>query len=283
MVIQWYPGHMTKAKRMLQDNLKIADIVVVILDARIPAASWNPDVTQIIRDKEKVILLNKADLADMDTTNAWVHYYKKAGIDAIPVTSTQKGERKKIINAIEKAASEKVERMKARGVKKIVRVMVLGVPNVGKSTLINMISGYNVTKTENRPGVTRGRQWIRINPYLELMDTPGLLWPKFDDEQTGLHLAYCGSINEEILDTEKLSVCLLDELKMINPQALMSRYNLDYLEDDAERVLEQICKARGFVRKGGEPDIERAVNTLLDEFKQGKLGRISLEKPEILQ
>ena len=234
----------------------------------------------MIKDKEKVVLLNKADLANPQITKEWIKHYKKMGIDAIPITCTHKGDKKRIIVAIENASKPKVEAMKKRGVKKVVRVMVLGVPNVGKSTLLNMISGYNAAKTENRPGVTRGRQWIRISPYLELMDTPGMLWPKFDDERTGLHLAYCGSINEEILDTEKLCERLITELKDIEPSLLMERYHLDYLEEDVQALLSQICKARGFVRKGGELDVDRAVNTILDEFKQGKLGRITLEKPE---
>ena len=204
MQIQWYPGHMTKAKRMLSDNLKLADVVVTLLDARIPRASWNPDVSDMMRGKQRIVILNKADLADPAATAKWRAYYNAQGIETIAVTSVKKGEKKRVMQAIERAAKKRVAAMNARGVRKIVRVMVVGIPNVGKSTFINMVAGQAAAKAEDRPGVTRGRQWIRIGPYLELMDTPGMLWPKFDDEQTGLHLAFCGSIRDEIIDSEKL-------------------------------------------------------------------------------
>ena len=279
MQIQWYPGHMTKAKRMLSDNLKLADVVVTLLDARIPRASWNPDVSDMMRGKQRIVILNKADLADPAATAKWRAYYNAQGIETIAVTSVKKGEKKLVMQAIERAAKKRVAAMNARGVRKIVRVMVVGIPNVGKSTFINMVAGQAVAKAEDRPGVTRGRQWIRIGPYLELMDTPGMLWPKFDDEQTGLHLAFCGSIRDEIIDSEKLCTLLLQKLSEIAPQKLAARYKLEALPDDPEQTLEVICRARGFIQKGGVIDLQRGVRTVLDEFRGGKIGKITLEMP----
>ena len=279
MQIQWYPGHMTKAKRMLSDNLKLADVVVTLLDARIPRASWNPDVSDMMRGKQRIVILNKADLADPAATAKWRAYYNAQGIETIAVTSVKKGERKLVMQAIERAAKKRVAAMNARGVRKIVRVMVVGIPNVGKSTFINMVAGQAAAKAEDRPGVTRGRQWIRIGPYLELMDTPGMLWPKFDDEQTGLHLAFCGSIRDEIIDSEKLCTLLLQKLSEIAPQKLAARYKLEALPDDPEQTLEAICRARGFIQKGGVIDLQRGVRTVLDEFRGGKIGKITLEMP----
>lgn len=280
MQIQWYPGHMTKARRMLQDNLKVADVVITLLDARIPVSSWNPDIDNMMQGKQRIVILNKADLADAAITAKWKKYYQAQGIEAIAVTSVKKGEKKQVMQAIERAAKKKVEAMRARGVKKIVRVMVVGIPNVGKSTFINMVAGATSVKAEDRPGVTRGRQWVRIGPYLELMDTPGMLWPKFDDEVTGMHLAFCGSVRDEIVDTDQLCSLLLQKLAQIAPDKLMARYKLEYLEEDGFRVLEAICKARGFIQKGGVYDTDRAVRTVLDEFRGGKIGQISLESPE---
>ncbi|MBP3372884.1 MAG: ribosome biogenesis GTPase YlqF [Clostridia bacterium] len=280
MQIQWYPGHMTKARRMLQDNLKVADVVITLLDARIPVSSWNPDIDNMMQGKQRIVILNKADLADAAITAKWKKYYQAQGIEAIAVTSVKKGEKKQVMQAIERAAKKKVEAMRARGVKKIVRVMVVGIPNVGKSTFINMVAGATSVKAEDRPGVTRGRQWVRIGPYLELMDTPGMLWPKFDDEVTGMHLAFCGSVRDEIVDTDQLCSLLLQKLAEIAPDKLMARYKLEYLEEDGFRVLEAICKSRGFIQKGGVYDTDRAVRTVLDEFRGGKIGQISLESPE---
>ena len=280
MQIQWYPGHMTKARRMLQDNLKVADVVITLLDARIPVSSWNPDIDNMMQGKQRIVILNKADLADAAITAKWKKYYQAQGIEAIAVTSVKKGEKKQVMQAIERAAKKKVEAMRARGVKKIVRVMVVDIPNVGKSTFINMVAGATSVKAEDRPGVTRGRQWVRIGPYLELMDTPGILWPKFDDEVTGMHLAFCGSVRDEIVDTDRLCSLLLQKLAQIAPEKLMARYKLAYLEEDGFRVLEAICKSRGFIQKGGVYDTDRAVRTVLDEFRGGKIGQISLESPE---
>lgn len=282
MQIQWYPGHMTKARRMLQDNLKLADVVITLLDARIPVSSWNPDIDNMMQGKQRIVILNKADLADPAITNQWKKFYQAQGIDAISVTSVKKGEKKLVMQAIERAAKKKVEAMRARGVKKIVRVMVVGIPNVGKSTFINMVAGATYVKAEDRPGVTRGRQWVRIGPYLELMDTPGMLWPKFEDPATGMHLAFCGSVRDEIVDTDQLCSLLLQKLAEIAPDKLMARYKLEYIEEDGFRVLESICKARGFIQKGGVYDTDRAVRTVLDEFRGGKIGQISLESPDML-
>ena len=281
MQIQWYPGHMTKARRMLAENLKVADVVVSLLDARIPRSSWNPDVTSMLRDKSRLVILNKADLADAQATAGWQRYFRAQGVECLAVTSVKKGERKQVLQAVERAARQRVEAMRARGVRKVVRVMVVGIPNVGKSTLINMLAGQVSARAEDRPGVTRGRQWVRIGPSLELMDTPGMLWPKFEDAQTGLHLAFCGCVRDEIVDTEKLCLLLLDTLRRIAPQALLARYKLETLEGlDAEALLEQICRRRGFINRGDTCDLQRGVRTILDEFRGGRIGRMTLEMPD---
>ncbi|MGI6003876.1 MAG: ribosome biogenesis GTPase YlqF [Christensenellales bacterium] len=279
MQIQWYPGHMTKAKRMLQEQLRRVDAVLILLDARIPASSLNPDIEAMMRDKKRLILLNKADLADPDTTVQWKRYYKQAGMDVLELTSTRKNARKQVLSAVEAAVKGRVDAMAKKGVKKIVRVMVAGVPNVGKSTLINMLAGGAMTRTADRPGVTRGRQWIRMGDYLELLDTPGLLWPKFDDPVTGMHLAFCGSIRDEITEAWQLCCALLDELKEQAPQQLAQRYKLASLADTGEEILIDISKKRGFLLRGGQVDTERGARVVLDEFRDGRIGRISLEKP----
>lgn len=280
MQIQWYPGHMTKARRMMAENLKLIDVVVELADARAPMATRNPDFDDLFEHKARALILNKCDLADPAATSEWVSWYRSKGVNALTMTATESGGKKKAIELIERAARPTVEKFREKGVNKIVRVMVVGIPNVGKSTLINKLAGSSTAQVGDKPGVTRGKQWVKINPYLELMDTPGMLWPKFDDEKTALHLAYIGSIRDEIIDIEKLAVSLLTELKTLCPGALTQRFKKLDLQAEGEELLYGVCKSRGFILSGGRLDTERGANAVLDDFRSGKIGRITLERPE---
>ena len=281
MQIQWYPGHMAKTRRMLIENLKLIDVVVELIDARAPRATRNPDFDDLFAAKRRVIVLNKSDLADPAITASWIDAYRARNIRAIELVSTATKSRKPAIELIEAEASETVQRMLAKGVRKTVRAMVVGIPNVGKSTLINRIAGSQRAQVGDRPGVTRGRQWVRITPYLELMDTPGMLWPKLEDPESAKHLAYLGSINDEVLDQEQLAAELLQELRTLCPKSLQQRYS--QLVDDLQldELLPAVCTSRGFLAPGGELDQDRAARIVLDEFRAGKIGRITLERPEV--
>lgn len=274
MNIQWYPGHMAKAKRMLQDNLKLVDCVAEIADSRAPIATRNPDFDSIFKNKTRIVFLNKADLADPEITKNWIRYYSSQGINAIEITSTVSSGKRSATEFMYKAVHEEIERMKEKGVRKTSRFMVVGIPNVGKSTLINRIAGETRAKTGDKPGVTKSKQWVKAGEYLELMDSPGLLWPKLDNERYALHLAYIGSINDEIMDIESLAENLLKELMSICPEKVKSRYSKI---DHYDSFLEGVAKSRGFLLSGGLPDLERAAHISLDEFRGGKIGRISLE------
>ncbi len=279
--INWYPGHMAKTRRMLEANLKMIDVVVELVDARAPQASRNPDFDDLFSNKARVVLLNKSDLADPQTTKKWIAHYAARGISAAGLSATGGGAKKIAAGLIERAAKPKVEQMRQKGVNKVVRCMVVGIPNVGKSTLINRIAGVSRAETGNKPGVTRGKQWVRISPYLELMDTPGMLWPKLEDQRLAAHLAFLGSIKDEIMDSETLAKQLLVQLSALVPGALAQRYKKlapDTPEDD---LLAAVCKSRGFLLKGGELDTERAARVVLDEFRAGKIARVSLEQPEV--
>ena len=280
MQIQWYPGHMAKARRELSDNLKLIDAVIEVVDARAPAASRNPDFDDLFGSKARIVLLNKADLADPAVSRAWVAHYREAGISAEAVVSTGRNAKAAAVSLIERAVSGRVAAMKAKGVQKVVRCMVTGIPNTGKSTLINRIAGQTRAVTGDRPGVTKNRQWVKITPYLELMDTPGLLWPKLDDQEYALHLAFIGSINDEIMDIERLATELLSTLQACAPGQLNARYPKLTAETEKERLLETVCTSRGFLMKGGEADTERAARIVLDEFRAGKIARVTLERPE---
>ncbi len=278
--INWYPGHMAKTRRMLVENLRMIDVVVELVDARAPLASRNPDFDDLFAGRARVVLLNKSDLADPQTTKQWIAYFNRLGFQSAGVSATGGSAKKIATSLIERAAKPKVDAMKQKGVNKVVRCMMVGIPNVGKSTLINRIAGVSRAEVGDRPGVTRGKQWVKITPYLELMDTPGMLWPKLEDQQMAEHLAFLGSIKDEIMDTETLATDLLDYLRQVKPQALMERYKKVTADVSIEELLEAVCRSRGFLLKGGALDTDRAARIVLDEFRAGKIARITLEQPE---
>ena len=281
--INWYPGHMTKTRRMLQENLKMIDVVVEILDARAPLASRNPDFEDLFSGKSRVVLLNKSDLADSNATKRWISYYNKRGIEAAGISATGGSAKKVAVALIEQAAKPKVDALKQKGINKVVRAMIVGIPNVGKSTLINRIAGQNRAEVGDKPGVTRGKQWVKVTPYLELMDTPGMLWPKLEDQELAKHLAYLGSIKDEVMDSEELALDLLSQLQAISPAQLGERYSKLTAETSKEDLLKAVCLSRGFLLRGGELDSERASHVVLDEFRAGKVARVTLEQPEAMK
>ena len=281
MNIQWYPGHMTKAKRMMQENLKIIDLIIEIVDARLPLSSRNPEIDDLVGNKPRLMLLNKADIADSKLNEAWEKYFEKKGISAYAVSSTSGKSFNFVFEKCKVLLADKIQREKEKGiVNRPIKIMICGVPNVGKSSFINKLSGRKSAITGDRPGVTKGKQWIRLKNGFELLDTPGILWPKFDDEAVGLKLAYTGAIKDEIIDTEELACNLLEYLKENYPQALETRYKMtDFNELKGYELLEYLGKKRGFVVSGGEINTERAAGILLDEFRAARLGNITLEKP----
>ncbi|HIS80828.1 MAG TPA: ribosome biogenesis GTPase YlqF [Candidatus Scatomonas merdavium] len=279
MEIQWYPGHMTKARRQMQEDMKLIDLIIELVDARIPGASRNPDIDELGRQKSRLILLNKADLADEKQNQRWLEYWKGQGYYALLVNSRDKATLRQIQPLVAEACREKLERDARRGIKnRPVRAMVAGIPNVGKSTFINSYAGKACTKTGNRPGVTKGKQWIRMGKGLELLDTPGILWPKFEDPEVGKKLALIGSVKDEILNGEELALALIAFLAEAYPGVLAERYSLEEKLDPVT-VLKQIAENRKCLTKGGEFSCEKAAAALLDDFRSGKLGRISLEVP----
>ena len=281
--INWYPGHMTKTRRMLQENLKMIDVVVEILDARAPLASRNPDFDDLFAGKARVVLLNKSDLADSNMTKRWITYYNKRGIEAAGISATGGSAKKVAVSLIEQAAKPKVDALKQKGINKVIRAMIVGIPNVGKSTLINRIAGQNRAEVGDKPGVTRGKQWVKITPYLELMDTPGMLWPKLEDQELAKHLAYLGSIKDEVMDSEELALDMLALLQSISPAQVTERYSKLTAETPKQDLLKAVCLSRGFLLRGGELDTERASHVVLDEFRAGKIARVTLELPEAAQ
>ena len=280
MNVQWYPGHMTKAKRQMQEDIKLIDLIIELVDARVPLSSRNPDIDELGKNKARLILLNKADLADERQNEAWKEYFQGKGFHVVKVNSRSGAGMKAIQNVIQEACKEKIERDLKRGIKnRPIRAMVVGIPNVGKSTFINTFAGKACAKTGNKPGVTKGKQWIRLNKGVELLDTPGILWPKFEDQQVGLRLAYIGSINDEILNLEELALHLIQFLKEKYAGSLESRYGISEEGSDLD-VLTGIARKRGCLKKGEELDYLKASNILLDEFRAGKIGRITLEWTE---
>ena len=279
MKYQWYPGHMTKAKRMMQENIKLIDLVIELVDARIPLSSRNPDIDELGKNKARLVLLNKSDLAEEKLNDAWAEYFKEKGFSVVKVNSKKGGGIKSIQGVIQEACKEKIERDRKRGIlNRPVRAMVVGIPNVGKSTFINALAGKACAKTGNKPGVTKGKQWIRLNKQVELLDTPGILWPKFEDQQVGLRLAFIGSIKDEILNTEELAAELIRFLNQNYPGVLKEKYQVNETEDDYE-MLRNIAESRHCLVKGSELDTEKAAALLLDDFRNGRLGRITLETP----
>ena len=277
MNYQWYPGHMTKAKRMMQENMKLIDLVIEVTDARIPLSSRNPDIDELGKNKARLILLNKADLADDSKTEQWMEYFRGKGYYAVKMNAKNGTGIKSILPVIMESCKEKIERDRRRGIlNRPVRAMVVGIPNVGKSTFINAFAGKACTKTGNKPGVTKGKQWIRINKNVELLDTPGILWPKFEDQEVGAKLAMVGSIKDEILNLEELSLELLAYLHREYEGILQERYQITESEDRLN-MLEQIAENRKCIQKGMELDYTKAANILLEEFRNGKIGRITLE------
>ena len=282
MNYQWYPGHMTKAKRMMQEDIKLIDLVIELVDARVPLSSRNPDIDELGTNKSRLILLNKADLADKSANKKWGEYFQSKGYFVQEVDSRSGAGMKAISAIIQEACKEKIERDRKRGIKnRPVRAMVVGIPNVGKSTFINTYAGKACAKTGNKPGVTKGKQWIRLNKNVELLDTPGILWPKFEDQAVGLRLALIGSINDEILNIDELAMELITFLRKQYPGILEKRFQLDESEEkSAVQILEEIARVRGCLIRGGELDYGKASKLLMDDFRSGKLGRVTLELPE---
>ena len=275
--INWYPGHMTKAKRQMQEDMKLIDLVIELVDARAPLSSRNPDIDELGRNKARLVLLNKTDLADIRQNDGWKAYFQEKGFHVVQMDSRSGAGIKSIQGVIREACREKIERDRSRGIKnRPIRAMVVGIPNVGKSTFINALAGRACAKTGNRPGVTRGKQWIRLNKEVELLDTPGILWPKFEDPVTGLHLAFIGSIKDDIFNIEEAALLLVHFLKERYPGVLSARYAFASEGTELE-ILGEIARARGCLKKGEELDYEKACGILLDDFRAGRLGRISVE------
>ncbi|MBQ9561876.1 MAG: ribosome biogenesis GTPase YlqF [Lachnospiraceae bacterium] len=277
--IQWYPGHMTKARRMMEESVKLIDIVVELVDARIPASSKNPDIDELAKGKARLILLNKADLADAERTAAWMRYYESRGWYAAALNARQTKDVRSVAGLIQESCREITERNARRGIKnRPIRAMIVGIPNVGKSTFINSFAGRAAAKTGNTPGVTKGKQWIRLNKNVELLDTPGILWPKFEDQKVGMRLAWIGSIRDEVLDAGDLAFELIQFLKEEYPSALRERYGLEGEEAPLE-MMEKIGQMRGCLKAGAQIDYDKTASVILDDFRKGALGRITAEVP----
>lgn len=281
--LQWYPGHMAKTRRLIEENLKYIDVVVEILDARIPFSGRNPNFDDIIRNKPRLLVMNKSDLADRDLTSMWIDAYRAQGLKVIPISCTTGNGINKVTAEARALIQDKIDREKEKGRNRTLKIMMVGIPNVGKSSLINRLIGKASTKTGDRPGVTRGKQWLRLKGDIELLDTPGILPPKFEDQEVAKRLAYTGAIKDEIMNTELLAYSLCEFLRDNYAELLCTRYKLDGVDGlEGYEILEKIGKKRGFVISGGETDMERAANMLLDELRAAKIGNITLERPDDL-
>ena len=281
MQFQWYPGHMTKAKRQMQEDIKLIDLVIELVDARIPLSSRNPDIDELGKNKARLIIMNKSDLSDENQNKEWAAYFKKMGYYVVGLDARTKAGMKTVTNVVMEACKEKIERDRRRGIlNRPVRAMVVGIPNVGKSTFINSYAGKACAKTGNKPGVTKGKQWIRLNKTLELLDTPGILWPKFEDQEVGKRLAFIGSIKDEILNLEELSLELLDYIRTNYPGLLNTRYGIEE-EGTPVSLLEAVADKRKCLIRGQEIDYAKAAGIVMEEFRNGKIGRITLEFPPV--
>lgn len=282
MNINWYPGHMAKTKRLISEHLKLVDAVIEILDARIPVASKNPDIDFLCKDKKRIVILNKQDIADENITKKWIEHYSNNGITAICANCENGDGLKKIPSVLSTLLYDKLEADKQKGVKKPIRVMVVGIPNSGKSSFINRMAKKQKLKTEDRPGVTVNKQWVKVSEEIELLDTPGILWPKFDDEAVALNLAFTGAIKEQVLDIETVCVHFLEYMLINHKDSLVERYKIEIEDyDDRVSIYDKICFKRGYIFKKDDPDYTRCAHAVLDDFRSGKLGRISLEEPNI--
>ncbi len=281
MNIQWYPGHMTKTKRMMAENISLVDIVIELVDARIPLSSKNPDIDNLAKNKHRIIVMNKADLADEQANQLWKHYFEEKGFKVVLTNSIKGNGVEQVVVVARELMNEKIQRLKAKGrIFVPIRSMIVGIPNVGKSTLINKYVGKNMAKTGDRPGVTTSKQWVKIKKDFELLDTPGILWPKFEDPEVGLKLAITGAINDKILDIEELAYQLINILLKHNKKLIEKRYKIEIVDHDPNAIMVQIAEARGFKAKGGSWDIERASIIVIDEFRGSKIGKVTLERPK---
>lgn len=279
--INWYPGHMKKTKDLMKANLKLVDVVVELLDSRIPYSSKNPDIDTLMAGKPRVVLLNKSDISDRAKLNKWINYYKEQGIKAIPIDAMKGTGVNRIVDECKNAVKDKMDSLKEKGRKeRAIRIMIVGVPNVGKSSLINKLTGRRSTQTGDRPGVTKGKQWVKLRGNLELLDTPGILWPKFEDQDVALNLAFTRAIKDEILDVETLALRLIEKLMVIEPEKLAARYKLNELGESGIETMDMIAQKRGFITGRKEIDYTRTATTVLNEFRTSKLGNITLEVPE---
>lgn len=278
MLIQWFPGHMTKTKRMIEEHLKAVDVVAELLDARIPVSSANPMVEELVSGKPRIIILNKADLANPRATDQWISYYEKKGIPVLPMSVGNSKNKKKLLQVIRDTAEPILAKWKRRGMKsRYVRLMILGIPNVGKSSLINFLAGTAATRTANTPGQTRGKQWVRLSEGLDLLDTPGVLWPKFDDQTAALRLAATGAIAGDVFNASEVVAELMSSLGKTSPEILKEQYNIENPDQDPQVLLEQAGRRRGCLLPGGNIDFDRAEMVVLRDFRNGKLGRITLD------
>ncbi len=280
MNIQWFPGHMTKALRLMQENVKIVDAVGYVLDARAPFSSFNPAFEKLINNKPCLFILYKCDLADNSKIQLWRKYFESQGQKCIAVSASIGKEIAKIVDGFKSVTAEKIARYKAKGIKRAIRVMIIGVPNCGKSTIINAIAKKKATITGDRPGVTRGKQWVAIDNWLELLDTPGTCWSNYQDQQVAQRLTFIGSIKDDVVDLYEVSLLLIQELKTLYPENFLAKYKVDLTKSN-EEILNDICHLRGFIVKGGETDLLRGAKALLDDFRKGKLGKVTFDTPEI--
>ena len=278
-LINWYPGHMAKTRRLLQEQIKRIDLIIEICDARLPFSSRNPDLDRMISQKRRLLFLNKADLADQDASREWIRFFRSQGTECY-LTDAVRMRGKETIGMIDRATKEIVGKALEKGVRKTVRAMIVGIPNVGKSTLINRLYGRSVAQIGDRPGVTKSNQWVKVSPYLELLDTPGLLWPRLDDQAAARRLCYIGCIKDDVIDLADLTIHLLEELCEKIPERVQDRFRIQNTGLKGAELLDAVCAGRGWLLKGAQYDYDRCCSVVLDEFRAGKLGRITLEVPQ---